>query len=161
MQALTTSGQTVLDVDDDPTLRHASTSQGRRYRTVDSTLTHQPGAMSSERGDLVVARWPRLGDRSWITRAPATLADIRAFAAQGGRLALVLEPTPVEVFTITWTGVLLSAAATAGLTVLQDVVCLHVDPSMDGVTRGAGSGVVASHRVVLILSAPAGRHVRD
>jgi predicted DNA-binding transcriptional regulator AlpA len=96
-----------------------------------------------------------------MTRAPETLRAVRRLLAPSGLLAAVLEPTPIEQFTITWTGVLLSAAASAGLTVLQDVICLHDRLAPAGLPDAAGHRSAERHRVILIVRAATGRHGND
>src|SRR4051794_34810961 len=158
IQAAATAGQTIFDLDDDPTLRHAATSHGCHYELVPSTAAAGPDPTFKLGADLLVVRWPRPDGRlTWMTRAPETMRAIRRLLTPAGLTALVLEPTPVEPFTITWTGVLLSAAASAGLTMLQDVICLHVGPADDQEQHGPGQP--AHHRVILVLRAPSGRHV--
>jgi hypothetical protein len=78
----------------------------------------------------------------------------------------MLPPTRVQPFTVTWTGALLAAAAHAGLTYLQDVICAHLEPAPDKPGSRAPRGVSAIaehpglHQVVLILRTQAGRHVQ-
>ena len=116
IQAAATTGQTVVDLDDDPSLRHAATSHGCNYELAGITAGAGPEPTANARADLLVVRWPRPDGRlTWMTRAPETMHAIRRLLAPAGLAALVLEPTPIETFTITWTGVLLSAAASAGL----------------------------------------------
>jgi predicted DNA-binding transcriptional regulator AlpA len=161
IQAAATTGQTVIDLDDDPTLQQAATSRGCHYLggSITSEGVPEPG---TDRGDLVVVRWPSPdGHLTWMTRAPETMRAIRRLLAPSGLVAVVLEPTPVEQFTITWTGVLLSAAATAGLTVLQDVICLHDRPGPEELPAATGHAGPGQHRVVLVLRAPAGRHTAE
>ena len=132
IQAAATAGQTVVDLDDDPSLRHAAMSHGCHYELVPITAAAGPDPTFKVRADLLVVRWPRPDGRlTWMARAPETMRAIRGLLTPVGLTALVLEPTPIEAFTITWTGVLLSAAASAGLTILQDVICLHVAPAED------------------------------
>jgi predicted DNA-binding transcriptional regulator AlpA len=110
----------------------------------------------------VVVRWPRPdGHLTWMTRAPETMRAVRRLLAPSGLVAVVLEPTPVEQFTITWTGILLSTAAFAGLTVLQDVICLHDRPVPEEPSGAPGDAAPGQHRVVLVLRAPAGRHTAE
>jgi hypothetical protein len=158
IQAAATAGQTVFDLDDDPSLRHAATSHGCHYELVPITAAAEPDPTFKVRADLLVVRWPRPDGRlTWMTRAPETMRAIRGLLTPAGLTALVLEPTPIEAFTITWTGILLSAAAAAGLTILQDVICLHVAPAED--EHHDALGQRAQHRVILVLRAPSGRHV--
>lgn len=96
-----------------------------------------------------------------MTRAPETMRAIRRQLAPSGLVAVVREPTPVERLTITWTGVLLSAAASAGLTTLQDVICLHGRPDPEEPSGPLGRAVPGQHRVVLVLRAPSGRHTAE
>ena len=157
IQAAATAGQTVFDLDDDPSLRHAATSHGCHYELVPITAAAGPDPTFKVRADLLVVRWPRPDGRlTWMTRAPETMRAIRGLLTPAGLTALVLEPTPIEAFTITWTGVLLSAAASAGLTLLQDVICLHAGPTDDQHNRAPGP---PQHRVILVLRAPSGRHL--
>jgi hypothetical protein len=158
IQAAATTGQTVVDLDDDLTLRDAATRHGCNYELAAITARAVPEATANARADLLVVRWPRPDGRlTWMTRAPETMHAVRRLLAPAGLAALVLEPTPIEAFTITWTGVLLSAAASAGLTILQDVICLHVAPAED--EHHEVPGQRAQHRVILVLRPPSGRHV--
>jgi hypothetical protein len=160
VQAATAVGQTVLDLDDDHALRHAATSQGRDYVATALVPGDEPDVQHGLKGHQVVVRWPRPEDETWMTHAPQAFAQIRALLVPGGAAAVILEPTPVQAFTITWTGALLSAAAAAGLTNLQDVICLRT-VARDDLAPGVDSAAGERHRVVLVLRAPAGRHALD
>lgn len=158
--ANTGPGQAVLDLDDDPVLRAAAHATGRRYRT----LTPHRQALTGRailRADLVTLAWPRT-DSPTPTDGHPELNLAAAALAPGGHVALLLEPTIAQPYTITWTGALLAAARTVGLDYLQDVVCLHTtpdtpDPTPDGAPRPAPAST-HRHRVVLILRPQAGRH---
>jgi hypothetical protein len=95
-----------------------------------------------------------------MTHAPQAFAQIRALLVPRDAAAVILEPTPVQAFTITWTGALLSAAAAAGLTNLQDLICLRT-VARDDLASGVDSAAGERHRVVLVLRAPAGRDALD
>ena len=117
VRAATAEAQLVLDLDDDPSLRRAATSQRRAYQAISETDTAWRGL-----GNLVVVRWPRPGDDAGTARAPEVFTAVRALMARGALAAVVLEPVPAQAVTITWTGMLLAAAAEAGLTTLQDII---------------------------------------
>ena len=78
--------------------------------------------------------------------------------ARGALAAVVLEPVPAQAVTITWTGVLLAAAAEAGLTTLQDIICVLDSPPDTDPNCGSESAVTVHQRVILLLRAQAGRH---
>jgi len=164
--ANTGPGQTVLDLDDDPVLRAAARTTGRRYRTLAVPL-RTPGAPGPDRGvgaDLVVLAWPRPHAPNPNAGRDA-LATAAAAVVDGGHVALLLEPTVPQAYTVTWTGAVLAATHAVGLDYLQDVVCLHTahDPT-DTDTDDAGDTVGTAgvrgrqHRVVLVLRADGGRH---
>jgi hypothetical protein len=169
--ANTGPGQTVLDFDHDPVLRAAAHATGRRYRTLTPPTRHAQPTPGVHRGqaDLITLTWPRPH-----SPAPADgdggLAAAVAALALGGHLAILLEPTLPQPYTVAWTGAVLAAARQVGLDYLQDVVCLHTTPGPDprpgapvpSSTPGAhGPAHVLGqrHRVVLILRREAGRHV--
>lgn len=151
----TTTGQLVLDLDDDPTLRDAADAVGRTHKAADLIgLAGPPEVL----GDLVVLRWPRPGDDSWLSTGGEVFAAIRHLLAPTGRVAVLFDPTPAHAYSITWTATMLAAAAEAGLPLLQDIVCVH-DLAMDGdAPADAATSVTLRHRVVLILRPPGGRH---
>lgn len=157
VRVTTTTGQLVLDLDDDPTLRDATRAEGRTHRTVDLTRLAAP---SEAPGDLVVLRWPRPGDDSWLSTAGEVFAAVRLLLAPTGQVAVLLDPTPAHAYSITWTGTMIAAAAEAGLPALQDIVCVH-DLTLDGdAPADAPTAVTMRHRVVLILRPPGGRHAQ-
>lgn len=170
--ANTGPGQTVLDFDHDPVLRAAAHATGRRYRALTPPTRHAqptPGVHSAQ-ADLITLTWPRPH-----SPAPAggngALAAAVAALAPGGHVAILLEPTLPQPYTVTWTGAVLAAARQVGLDYLQDVVCLHTIPDPGprpgapvlsitaGGTHGPARVVGRRHRVVLILRREAGRHV--
>lgn len=157
LRMATTEGQTVIDLDDDPTLRAATTQADLGYRAVDLTALDQP----TEPGDLVALRWPRPGlEQSWLSSAPEVFAAVAALTAPGGVVAVILEPTPAHAFGITWTGVLLTAARAAELNLLQDIVCLHDLQVADDQTPDAAPTAALLHRIILILRTRTGRHAQ-
>lgn len=152
----TTTGQLVIDLDDDPTLRDAARAEARTHQAVD--LTDLAGPLAAL-GNLVVLRWPRPGDGPWLSTAAELFAAVRLLLAPTGQVAALLDPSPAHAYSITWTGILLAAAAEAGLPVLQDIVCVH-DLTLDGdAPADAATSVTLRHRVVLLLRPPGGRHV--
>lgn len=160
VQVATAPGQSILDLDADPALQQAAARLGRAYERASIAVQDQPPTDRVRSANLIVARWPRPGDHSWLASAPATFVAIRALLAPRGQVALVLEPTSAQLFTVTWTRALLDAASTAGLTILQDVICLHIPAGIDDPAHG-GQQRTAVHRVVLVLAVPGGRHARD
>jgi len=155
--ANTGPGQTVVDFDDDPVLRAAARTTGRRYRALPTRLqAARPTALRTPQADLVTLTWPR-------PQAPApapgalALAVAEGLLQPGGHVALLLEPSIPRTYTITWTGAVLAAARDAGLDYLQDVICLHTGPD-HGEDAGDGAPPHQQHRMVLILRPQAGRH---
>lgn len=149
--ANTATGQTVLDLDDDRTLRAAAATTGRRYHLLPPELLTSSAvdACSSRHvtepgADLVTIRWPRPDATAHPRNAWTLLTVVKQRLADTGHVAVLLAPTRLQPFTVTWTGALLTAAARAGLNYLQDIVCLHEPPD--------------EHRVVLVLRRRAGRH---
>jgi hypothetical protein len=152
----TTTGGTVIDLDDDSTLAAAAFALGRGYLAVDLTTVDAP---PDRPADLVVLRWPRPGEHSWLSTAGEVFAGVEGILAQLGRVAVLLDPTPALAFGITWTGTVLAAATAAGLPLLQDVVCTH-DLDADSVAHAEAPGAVTvRHRVVLLLGTGRARHV--
>jgi hypothetical protein len=150
------AGATVIDLDDDPTLRAAALALGRGYLAVDlNTLEAPPGRPA----DLAVLRWPRPGDHSWLSTAGEVFAGVDGLLAPKGHVAVLLDPTPALAFGITWTGTILAAATSAGLPVLQDVVSVH-DLAADRAGQSeAPASVTLRHRVILVLGTARARHV--
>lgn len=154
----TTTGQLVLDLDNDRSLRDAARAEGRTHQAVDlALLAGLPGVP----GDLVVLRWPRPGDDSWLSTASEVFAGVRHLLAPTGQVAVLLDPTPAHAYGITWTGTMLAAAAEAGLPVLQDIVCVHDLTLVGDAPSDAATSVTLRHRVILILRPPGGRHVQS
>ena len=151
--ANTGPSQTVVDFDDDPVLRAAAHTTGRRYRALPlRAQTHRTPSAGAADADLVTLAWPR-------PHAPSPTAGTQALTVAadllqpGGHVALLLEPAVPQAYTITWTGAVLAAAHHVGLDYLQDIICLHttLDPHDDGER-------LPQHRVVLVLRRQAGRH---
>lgn len=154
----TTTGQLVLDLDDDPSLRDAARAEGRTHQAVDLIdLAGPPEVL----GDLVVLRWPRPGDDSWLSFMGEVFAGVRHLLAPTGQVAVLLDPTAAHAYSITWTATMLAAAAEAGLPVLQDVVCVHDLALDDDSPADAATSVTLRHRVVLILRPPGGCHAQS
>jgi hypothetical protein len=157
--ANTGPSQTIVDFDDDPVLRAAAHTTGRRYLALPLRLqSRRSPAPPAPDADLVTLAWPRPHDLT-----PAASADALAVAAglllPGGHVALLLEPSVPQAYTITWTGAVLAAAQDAGLDYLQDVICLHHEPDdPPGPPAGEAGPGGKSHRVVLVLRRQAGRH---
>ncbi|WP_143447415.1 hypothetical protein [Kineosporia sp. R_H_3] len=152
----TAASGTVIDLDEDPTLRAAALALGRSYLAVDLTTIDTP---PDRPADLVVLRWPRPGDHSWLSTAGEVFAGAEGILAQMGRVAVLLDPTAALEFGITWTGTLLAAATTVGLPVLQDVVCMHdLESEAVGQSEASGSATLR-HRVILLLGTGRARHV--
>jgi hypothetical protein len=151
----TSASATVIDLDDDPTLRAAALALGRDYLAVDLRAIDAPPHRPA---DLVVLRWPRLGDHSWFSTAGEVFAGVDGLLAPMGHMAVLLDPTPALAYGITWTGTLLAGATGAGLSVLQDVVCVH-DMETDAAGRSeAPASVTLRHRVILVLGTARARH---
>ncbi len=151
----TAAGGTVVDLDDDPTLRAAALALGRHHLAVDlNTLVAPPGRPA----DLAVLRWPRPGDHSWPSTAGEVFAGVDGLLAPMGHVAVLLDPTPALAFGITWTGTMLAAAIAAGLPVLQDVVCVHDMEAAGGGQSEAPASVTLRHRVILLLGTARARH---
>jgi hypothetical protein len=170
--ANTGPGQTVLDFDHDPVLRAAAHTTGRTYRALTTPPRHAqptPGVHDAL-ADLVTLTWPRPHSPT-PTAGDGALAAAAAALAPGGHVAILLEPTLPQPYTVTWTGALLTTACQVGLDHLQDVVCLRTAPdpaprhgallpsTTTGATRRSGHLRGQRHRVVLILRRQAGRHV--
>ena len=142
--------------DDDPTLRAAALALGRGYLAVDLNAIDAP---PDRPADLVVLRWPRPGDHSWLSTAGEVFAGVRELFASMGHVAVLLDPTPALAYGITWTGTLLAAATGSGLPALQDIVCVH-DMEADGAGQSEAPGsVTLRHRVILVLGSARARHV--
>lgn len=73
-------------------------------------------------------------------------------------MAILLEPTLPQAYTITWTGAVLATARQAGLDYLQDIVCLHTPGDPTAPVDHAATGLRQQHRVVLVLRPAAGHH---
>lgn len=152
----TTTGGTVIDLDDDPTLEAAALNVGRGYLAVDLNALDAP---PNPPADLVVLRWPRPADHSWLSTASEVFAGAEGVLAPLGCVAVLLDPTPALAFGITWTGNVVAAATAAGLPVLQDVVCMH-DLEEDHAEQSEAPGsVTLNHRVTLLLGIGRARHV--
>jgi hypothetical protein len=155
--ANTGPSQTVVDLDDDPVLRAAAHTTGRRYHALPPRLqTRRAPALQAPDADLVTLAWPRPHDPTPAASAHA-LTVAAGLLLPGGHVALLLEPTISQAYTITWTGAVLAAAHAAGLDYLQDVICLHHAPD-DPPDHPAGDTGIAWHRVVLVLRHQAGLH---
>ena len=157
--ANTGPSQTVVDFDDDPVLRAAAHTTGRRYRALPVRLqTRRSPASNAPDADLVTLAWPRPHDPTPAASAGA-LAVATGLLLPGGHIALLLEPNVPQACTITWTGAVLAAARDAGLDYLQDVICLHHAPDDPPEPPAGDAGPAGrSHRVVLVLRRQAGRH---
>lgn len=149
--ANTATGQSVLDLDDDPTLRAAAATTGRRYSPAahltgkaHTGLGPLPRNVTEQPADLITLTWPRADSGSSPQDAWLVFTVVRNQLADGGHVAVLLAPTRLQPFTVTWTGSLLTAASRAGLNYVQDLVCLHEQPD--------------AHRVVLILRRRADPH---
>jgi hypothetical protein len=169
--AHTGPGQTVLDFDHDPILRAAAHATGRRYRTPSAAARHATAVAVAEEppADLITVTWPRAPLPAPASGHAVLAAAVAALTPQG-QVAILLEPTIPQAYTVTWTGALLAAARQCGLDYLQDVVCLHATPGDIGrhatpaaapTLGGRPSAPVTGvrHRVVLILRREGGRHV--
>lgn len=156
---MTTSvGATITDFDADDSLRAAAVALGRDYLAVDLRVVDAPPSHPS---DLVVLRWPRPGDHSWLSTVDEMFAAVRAHLSPTGRVAVLLDPTPALAFGITWTGQLVTAATVAGLAPAQDVVCLHSMEADNVAQSGTRAAVALRHRVLLLLGAGGPRHAAD
>lgn len=151
----TTTGGTVIDLDDDSTLAAAAFVLGRGYLAVDLTTLDAP---PDRPADLVVLRWPRPGDHSWLSTAGEVFAAAEGLLTPLGRVAVLLDPVPALAFGITWTGTVLAAATAAGLPALQDVVCTHDLDAHDADQFDAPGAVTLKHRVILLLGSGRARH---
>ncbi|MFZ0160940.1 MAG: hypothetical protein WAL50_18060 [Kineosporiaceae bacterium] len=151
----TTAGGTVIDLDDDPTLSAAALAYGRGYLAADLNAIDAP---PDRPADLVVVRWPRPGNHSWLSTAGEVLAGVDGLLAPMGHVAVLLDPTPALAFGITWTGTLLAAATTAGLPVLRDIVCVHDMDTDDAGQSKAPASVTLQHRIILVLGTARARH---
>src|SRR4051812_10356362 len=120
--ANTGPSQTVVDFDDDPVLRAAAHATGRRYRIPALSGRVRPGGPHG--ADLVTLAWPRPNDPT-PGAGQRALTVAAACLGTGGHVAILLEPTVPQTYTITWTGALLAAARDARLDYLQDIICLH------------------------------------
>jgi hypothetical protein len=151
----TTTGGPVIDLDDDPTLRATTLVLGREYLAVDLTTIEAP---PNRPADLVVLRWPRPGDHSWLSTADEVFAGVEGIVASMGLVAVLLDPTPALAFGITWTATVLNAATAAGLPTVQDVICVH-DLQADADQSEVPASVTLQHRVILLLGTGRARHV--
>lgn len=152
----TTTAGTLIDLDGDPTLAAAAFALGRGYLAVDLTTLDAP---PDRPADLVVLRWPRPGDHSWLSTASEVFAGAEGLLAPLGRVAVLLDPALALAFGITWTGTVLAAATAAGLPALQDVVCTHDLDAHDADQSEAPGAVTLIHRVILLLGTGRARHV--
>jgi hypothetical protein len=157
--ANTGPGQTVLDFDHDPVLRAAARTTGRRYRALPLSA-QTPGTRNTDHGpgaDLVVLTWPR-PHAPHPTAGRHALDTAAAAVTDGGHVAILLEPTLPQTYTITWTGAVLATARTASLDYLQDIVCLHTPGDPTTPVDNASTVLRQQHRIVLVLRPAAGRH---
>lgn len=157
VRALTTSGQAVIDLDDDCTLQAAALAYRLNYRAVDLTMVVEKPAQLA---DLVVLRWPRLDANCSALMEHDVFTRVRALCASAGSVAVILEPTPAHAFSITWAGSLLHAAANSWLPTLRDVIIVHDLRQSEADHRGAPAVVTIRQRVILVLGCLGGRHGR-
>ena len=145
MIANTSPGQVVADLDADPMLRRAAQVTRCRYHAVQLDALDEAVPAQQPEADLVVLAWPR-PDHPTGRNGQDALHFAAGLLAPGGHVTLILRPSVADAFCRTWTGQTLDAAAGAGLTYLQSVLCLHAmapdprdDPGgVDAVARRPG-----------------------
>lgn len=131
----------VVDFDADPHLQRAAEATGRTYSTITDLSEAAPDTQPSGPAALILLRWPRPATDEPGSDANSLLSSCRRHLADHGSTIVVVTATPPGTGRPSYRDheqVLLTAARSAGLRHLHDIVPIDAVDGRDAFTYATG-----------------------